>query len=71
MFSCGGHVKNRVYVNRWLGHTLRKKDEEIPKKALKWNPEGRRKPGRPKETWITTTQSEVKKSFSQMGYTYL
>jgi hypothetical protein len=51
-----------------LGHTLRKKEEEIHKKALEWNPEGRRKPGRPKESWIRTTQSEATKSFSQMGY---
>jgi hypothetical protein len=33
-------------------YTLRKKEEEIPKKALKWNPEGRRKPDRLKESWI-------------------
>jgi hypothetical protein len=51
------------------GHTLRKKEEETPKKALKWNLEGRRKPGRPKGSWIRTAQSETKKSLKQMKYT--
>jgi hypothetical protein len=27
---------------RWIGHTLRKEDE-VPKAALLWNPQGRRK----------------------------
>ena len=25
---------------RWIGHTLRKEDGEIPKAALLWNPQG-------------------------------
>jgi hypothetical protein len=25
---------------RWIGHTLRKEDGEIPKSALFWNPQG-------------------------------
>ena len=28
---------------RWIGHTLRKGNEEIPKAALLWNPQGNRK----------------------------
>jgi hypothetical protein len=28
---------------RWIGHTLRKEDGEIPKAALLWNPQGNRK----------------------------
>jgi hypothetical protein len=32
---------------RWIGHTRRKDDEEIPKAALLWNPQGRRGRGRP------------------------
>jgi hypothetical protein len=34
---------------RWIGHTLRKDDGEIPKAALQWNPQGSRKRGRPKK----------------------
>ena len=36
---------------RWIGHTLRKEDGEIPKAALHWNPQGNRKGGRPKNSW--------------------
>ena len=28
---------------RWIGHTLRKEDGEVPKTALLWNPQGNRK----------------------------
>jgi len=28
---------------RWIGHTLRKEDGEIPKAALLWNPQGSRR----------------------------
>ena len=28
---------------RWIGHTLRKEDGEVPKAALLWNPQGNRK----------------------------
>ena len=43
-----------------LGHTLRKANEDITKQALKWNPPGRRKRGRPKTTWrrAETTKSD-------------
>jgi len=36
---------------RWIGHTLRKENGEIPKVALLWNPQGSRKRGRPKNSW--------------------
>ena len=36
---------------RWIGHTLRKEDGEIPKAALLWNTQGSRKRGRPKNSW--------------------
>ena len=35
---------------RWIGHTLRKEEGEIPKAALLWNPQGSRKRGRPKNS---------------------
>jgi hypothetical protein len=34
-------IRNRKF--RRIGHTLRKKDGEIPKAALLWNPQGSRK----------------------------
>ena len=36
---------------RWIGHVIRKENESITKTALYWIPEGRRKRGRPKNTW--------------------
>ena len=36
---------------RWIGHTLRKEDGEVPKAALLWNPQRSRKRGRPKSSW--------------------
>jgi hypothetical protein len=36
---------------RWIGHTLRKEDGEIPKVALLWNSQGNRERGRPRNSW--------------------
>ena len=36
---------------RWIGHTLRRPDSNIGKRALRWNPQGQRKRGRPRNTW--------------------
>ena len=35
----------------WIGHTLRRLDEHVVKRALQWNPQGKRKRGRPRHTW--------------------
>ncbi|CAH8461116.1 unnamed protein product [Schistosoma haematobium] len=35
---------------KWIGHTLRKSSNCITRQALTWNPEGKRKRGRPKNT---------------------
>jgi hypothetical protein len=39
----------------WIGHTLRKDRSEICASALTYNPQGKRKRGRPKQTWLRTT----------------
>ena len=44
----------------WIGHTLRRKPEHIPRHALDWNPQGKRKRGRPPNTWRRTMQAELK-----------
>ena len=36
---------------RWLGHTLRKPQDNITRTALTWNPQGKHRKGRPKNTW--------------------
>jgi len=36
-------LKIRKRKFRWIGHTLRKEDGEVPKAALLWNPQGSRR----------------------------
>ena len=45
---------------RWVGHTLRKQPDNITRQALEWNPQGKRKRGRPKQTWIRSVMDELK-----------
>jgi hypothetical protein len=52
---------------RWIGHTLRKSDQEPCKVALMWNPQGSRKRGRPKNSWQRSTLTEAgKRSWKEL-----
>ena len=42
----------------WIGHVLRMDNSCLPRIALTWAPEGKRKRGRPKETWRRTVEKE-------------
>jgi len=53
---------------RWIGHTLRKEDGEIPKAALLWNPQGSRKRGRPKNSWRRSVIKEVGRSWNELRF---
>ena len=44
----------------WIGHTLRKSPHNITRQALDWNPQGKRKVGKPRQTWRRSTDAEVK-----------
>ena len=44
---------------KWLGHTLRKPNHNIAKEALEWNPQGKRKRGRPPTTWRRSVLKEA------------
>ena len=44
----------------WIGHILRREPDSIPRIALHWTPEGKRKRGRPKTTWRRTVEEEMK-----------
>ena len=44
---------------KWIGHTLRRPDGDIARYSLDWNPQGSRRPGRPKTTWRRTVMKEV------------
>ena len=45
----------------WIGHTLRKPVSNTTRQALTWNPQGKRKRGRPRNTWRRDTEAELKR----------
>ena len=50
----------------WIGHTLRKPNCNVTKQALRWNPQGKRSRGRPRNSWRRTVDNEAKNA----GYTW-
>jgi hypothetical protein len=46
----------------WIGHVLRKEIDHHCMTALTWQPDGKRKVGRPKTTWRRTVDKERKKA---------
>ena len=50
----------------WIGQTLRKPASSTTSQALLWNPQGRRKSGRPRNSWRRDTESELR----EMGTTW-
>ena len=50
-------IKRRKW--KWIGHTLRKEKENTTRIAMKWNPQGKRKQGRPKQSWRRTVIKEL------------
>ena len=50
-------VQNRKW--KWIGHILRREESNITKQALSWNPQGRRKVGRPRNTWRRSVHAEA------------
>ena len=47
---------------RWYGHVLRKEDENVIGKALKFEVSGSRGRGKPKRTWKKQVENEMKKN---------
>nr|KAG5704528.1 hypothetical protein BaRGS_003839 [Batillaria attramentaria] len=45
----------------WIGHTLRKPASSTTRQALTWNPQGKRKRGRPRNSWRRDTEAELYK----------
>jgi len=50
-------IKRRKW--NWIGHTLRKGHEAIEREALDWNPQGKRRRGRPRHTWRRNVHNEA------------
>ena len=53
---------------KWIGHVLRMPSAALPRVALRWTPDGRRKRGRPKETWRRTVEKEMKENSWTWGH---
>ena len=51
---------------KWIAHTLRKEDGEIPKAALLWNPQGNRKRGRPRNSWRRLVIKKTGRSWNEL-----
>ena len=51
----------RVRRKRWIGHVLRTSTDNISRTALTWAPEGKRRRGRPRETWTRNVAKERNK----------
>ena len=51
-------IKQRRW--RWIGHTMRKPCSNITNYSRKWNPQGKRKRGRPRSSWKRDLESEMK-----------
>jgi hypothetical protein len=50
-------IKRRKW--NWIVHTLRKRHEAIEIEALDWNPQGKRRKGRPRHTWRRIVHNEA------------
>jgi hypothetical protein len=44
---------------KWIGHTLRKDQNNIIRQELDWNPQGKRRKGRSGVTWKVTVLAEL------------
>ena len=53
---------------KWIDHVLRMPSAALPRVALRWTPDGRRKRGRPKETWRRTVEKEMKENSWTWGH---
>jgi len=53
---------------KWIGHVLRMPPAALPRVALRWTPDGRRKRSRPKETWRRTVEKEMKENSWTWGH---
>ena len=51
------HILKRKWS--WIRHTLRKPPNNTTHQALRWNPQGKRKRGRPRSSWRRSCETEI------------
>ena len=61
----GKTIKRKTW--RWIGHTLRKPESDITRQSLDWNPTGKRKRGRPKDTWRRSINRDIERCCRNWG----
>jgi len=61
------NVEIRKRKFRLIGHTLRKEAGEIPKSALFWNPQNRKR-GRPRNSWRRSVNKEASRSWNELRF---
>jgi hypothetical protein len=68
-----GEIEMSTQIRRlkwnWIGHTLRKGHEAIEREDIDWNPQGKRRRGRPRHPWRRTVHNEAlakRKSWSEV-----
>jgi hypothetical protein len=64
----GYKFRNQEKKIKWICHTLRKEDGEVPKAALLWNPQGSRKRGRHKTSWRRSVTKVVGRSWNELRF---
>jgi hypothetical protein len=62
-FKFGPRTEISIQINRrkwnWIGRTLSKGNEAIEREVLDWNPQGKRRRGRPKQAWRSLVHNEA------------
>ena len=44
---------------KWIGHTIRRNDQNIARQALRWNHQGQRRRGKSRMTWRRSFELEM------------
>ena len=52
-------IQIKIRKWKWIRRTLRKGNETIEREVLDWNPQGKRRRGRPRHTWRRTANNEA------------
>ncbi|XP_065355315.1 uncharacterized protein LOC135949779 [Calliphora vicina] len=55
--SIRSEIKRRKWP--WLGHTLRKPQDDVTRQGTEWTPQGSRRRGRPSKTWRRLVEIEA------------
>ena len=55
-----GSMGTIIMRRRWIGHVMRREPGNISRTAPHWTPEGKRKRGRPKNTWRRIVEGKFK-----------